>query len=213
MLTQALDFYSTDSHRYPTEQQSATLTLARLAQCVSGGGYDARGQRAWAVLASKVKYADHITYLLWLVRLTESIERGASKAIAHRAVKAFRASTTSLRRSPKTTLSAVLVAEELYFQSAAFTAQCLSTVQLAKSAANICSMSGCWCQSLAKVGSLNACSLEHALTSIGDSDLANVVSVAHLSKFPEFKPFIQELNLGRCTTSGLLIWNYVIMCG
>ena len=137
---QALDFYGTDSHRYPTEQQPAVLTLARLAQWASGGGYDARGRRAWAVLASKVKYADHVTDLLWLVRLNESVEQGASKAIAHRAVKALRASTVSLRKRPKTTLSAVLVAEELYFQSAAFAAQCLSTVQLAKSAANICSM-------------------------------------------------------------------------
>ena len=35
---------------------------------------DARGQRAWAVLAIRVKYADHVTDLLWLVRLNEPIE-------------------------------------------------------------------------------------------------------------------------------------------
>ena len=202
---QALDFYNSDSQLYPTERQPASLTLARLARWVSAGGYDARGQRAWAMLANRVKYADHVTDLLWLVRLNESVEQGASRAIAHRAVKALRASTASLRRRPKTTLSAVLVAEELYFQSAAFTAQCLSTVQLAKNAAGICSMSGCWCKSLAKVGGLNACSLEHALASIGDSDLASAVSVAHLSKFSEFKPFIRELSLTRYTADGLLM--------
>ena len=184
---QALDFYNTNSQLYPTERQPAALTLARLAQWVSGGGYDARGQRAWAMLANRVKYADHVTDLLWLVRLNESVEPGASRAIAHRAVKALRASTASLRSRPKTTLAAVLVAEELYFQSAAFAAQCLSTVQLAKNAANICSVSGCWCHSQAKVGSLNACSLDHALASIDDSDLASAVSVAHLSKFPEYQ--------------------------
>ena len=38
---QALDFYNTGSH--PTEQQPAALTLARVAQWVSTGGYDSRG--------------------------------------------------------------------------------------------------------------------------------------------------------------------------
>ena len=133
------------------------------------------------------------------------MEPGASKVIAHRAVKALRASTASLRSRPKTTLSTVLVAEELYSQSAAFAEQCLSTVQLAKKAAKLCSVNGCWCHSQASVGSLNACSLDHALASIDDSDLASAVSVAHLSKFPDFKPFIQELKLKRYTSSGLLM--------
>ena len=75
---QALDFYSTGSH--PTEQQPAALTLARVAQWVSTGGYDSRGQRAWAILASRVKYADHVTDLLWLVRLTESVEPGHQRS-------------------------------------------------------------------------------------------------------------------------------------
>ena len=73
------------------------------------------------MFANRVKYADHVTDLLWLVRLTESVEPGASKTIAHRAVKALRDSTASLRSRPKTKLSAVLVAEERYFQFAAFT--------------------------------------------------------------------------------------------
>ena len=202
---QALDFYNTDGQPYPTKQQPAALTLARLTQWVSGGGYDARGQRAWAILANRVKYADHVTDLLWLIRLNESVEPGASMAIAQRAVKALRASTASLRTRPKTTLAAVLVAEELYFQSAAFAAQCLTTVRLAKKAANICSVSGCWCHSKAKVGNLNACSLDHALTAIDCSDLASDVSVTHLSKFSEYKAFIQTLKLERYTNSGLLM--------
>ena len=122
-------------------------------------------------------------------------------------MKALRASTASLRSRPKTKLSAVLVAEELYldFQSAAFTAQCLSTLQLVKNAASICNVDGCWCRSQARVGSLNASSLAHAVASIDDGDLANVVFVAQLSKFPEYKPFIQELKLERYTDSGLLV--------
>ena len=154
------------------------------------GGDDARGQCAWVIPVNRPKYADHVTDLLWLVRLAESVEPGASKTIAHRAVKALRASTTSQQSSPKTTLSDALVAEELYLQSAAFTSQCLSTMQLAKNATNICSVGGCWCRSQARVGSLNACRLDHALASIDDGDLANAVSVAHLSMFPEYKPFI-----------------------
>ena len=196
---QALDFYNTDSQQYPTEQQPAALTLARLAQLVSVGGYDARGQRAWAILANRVKYADHVTDLLWLVRLIESTEPGASRTIAHHAIKALRASTASLRIRPKTALSAVLVAEELNFQSAAFAAQCLSTIQLAKDAVNFCSVSDCWCHSQAKVGSLNACNLDHALASIDDSDLASAVSVT------EYKPFIQGLKLERYTDNCLLM--------
>ena len=54
---QALDFYNTDSQLYLTEQQPAALTLAHLAQWVSGGGdCDARGQRASAILANRVEY-------------------------------------------------------------------------------------------------------------------------------------------------------------
>ena len=90
-------------------------------------------------------------------------------------------------------------------QSAAFAKQCTGTVRLAKKATDICSVNGCWCRSQAQVGSLNACSLDHALTSIDDSGLADAVSVKHLSKFPEFKPFIQQLKLERYTCRGLLL--------
>ena len=78
-------------------------------------------------------------------------------------------------------------------------------MQLAKNAANICSVNGCWCRSQAKIGSLRACSLDHALASIDDGDLTNAVSVAHLPKFTKYKPFIQELKLERYTDSDLLV--------
>ena len=78
-------------------------------------------------------------------------------------------------------------------------------MHLAKKAANIFSVGGCWCRSQSSVGSLKTCTLDHALASIDDSDLASVVSLAHLSKLPEFKPFIQELKLERYASNGLLM--------
>ena len=107
------NFYATGDH-YPVVQCPTNLTLARLAQWVSCAEYDTRGHRAWAVLASKAKWAGHLSDNFWLIRLTRSIEPGAPEVIVQRAVQALRASTESLRRKPRTALSAVLVAEELY---------------------------------------------------------------------------------------------------
>ena len=197
------NFYATGDH-YPVVQCPTTLTLARLAQWVSCSGYDNRGQRAWAVLASKVKWAGHLSDNFWLIRLTRSIEPGAPEVIVQRAVQGLRRSAESLRRKPKTSLSAVLVAEELYMQSAAFKKECDNTVQLAKKAAHICSIDGCWCASQTEAGFLNACSLDHALALLDVSDLTDSISVYQLSTFPEFKEFIQHLKLERYDDNGLL---------
>ena len=82
-------------------------------------------------------------------------------------------------------------------QSTAFAKECNNTVQLAKRAAHICSIDGCWCASQVEVGSFNACSLDHALASLDATDLADTVSVKHLSMFTEFKDFIQRQKLER----------------